>query len=315
MFRLFSPLFAQFDSIIATFANTVSSRVMVAIIPVLQAAMVLWVLGISISVMTGTLHHPLGQLAKRYLRNAIIIGIAVTGGLYQKNVADLVLGVPDALAHVVMGEEPSGFYGLPPPLGGEGVASADPTGAGSSQGALIDVAAAQGLLAAKEAFDKAGVFTEQGVVFAFFGVLLLLATVALVALGGATIITAKVVLGILVGLGPIFVASLLFDATRHFFARWTAMVVMYGLVLVLFACLFTFMLGVYAKYMNGVRIDGSVNVIYALAGALILSAVSILVLREVKPLAMGLAGGVALQALTRGWFDRYVGPDRTRRAP
>jgi len=266
-------------------------------------------------VMTGTLHRPLGQMATRFIRNAIIIGIAVTGGLYERNVANLVLGVPDALAHVVMGEEPSSFYALPATLGGEGAAWAEPTGAGSSQGALIDVAAAQGLVAAKEAFDKAGIFTEQGIVFAFFGVLLLLATVALVAMGGATIITAKVVLGILVGLGPLFVASLLFDTTRHFFARWTAMIVMYGLVLVLFACLFTFMLGVYAKYMTGVRLDGSVSAIYALAGALILSAVSILVLREVKPLAMGLAGGVALQPLTRGWYDRYVGPDKTRRAP
>ena len=86
-----------------------------------------------------------------------------------------------------------------------------------------------------DALEKGGVFKEDGIVFLVYGILLLLSTVALVAAGGAIIIVAKVVLGVLVALGPIFIASLLFDATRRFFERWVAMVVTYGLLIVLFA--------------------------------------------------------------------------------
>ena len=113
----------------------------------------------------------------------------------------------------------------------------------------------------------------------------------------------------LVALGPIFIASLLFDATRRFFERWVAMVVTYGLLIVLFALLFTFVLGIFGHYMSQVRFDGAVNVGYAISGALAITVVSMLVLREAKVLAMGLSGGISLPALLRRRLFAF-GPGR-----
>ena len=298
MFRIFTPLFETFDTVIAGFASTVSSQVMVAVTPVLRAALILWVVGWGLLIMSGTVHQPVREFLRRLLRNGVILTFATSAGYYQGTVAELVRTVPDDLASVILGAEPVVGPGL------------DPTGAGSALGALIDRAAGQGLAAANDTLAKGGLLTEDGIVFYTFGVLLLLSTVALVSVGGAILITAKLVLGILVALGPLFIAALLFAATRRFFERWTAMVVTYGLLVVLFAALFTFLLGVYGHYMTRVRLDGSVNAGYAVAGALILSVVSILVLREVKPLAIGLASGVTLPALTRGWWDQHIGPGR-----
>jgi type IV secretion system protein VirB6 len=300
MFRLFTPLFAAFDTIISSYATTMSSKVMVAITPVLNAALVLWVIGWGFLIMAGAMHHPLREFIHRFVRNAVVLSFAIGAGYYQGTVAELVRTVPDDLATVVMGDEAAQFY----TLGGRPFL--DPTDTGSAEGALIDRAAGQGLSAAMDALEKGGVFKEEGIVFLVYGILLLLSTVALVAAGGAIIIVAKVVLGVLVALGPIFIASLLFDATRRFFERWVAMVVTYGLLIVLFALLFTFVLGIFGHYMDQVRLDGTVNAVYAIAGALVLSVVSILVLREAKVLAMGLSGGLALPALGRGWSQRML---------
>lgn len=300
MFRLFTPLFAEFDRVINSFAFTVSERVMVAITPVLRAGLILWVLGWSILIMSGRMHAPIREFVQRYLRNAIILAVALGAGYYESTVAAVVQSVPDELASVVMGDEAASFYMLGDPTR----PAFDPTGAGSVQGAIIDRAAGQGIAAAQDALQKGGFFKESGVAFLTFGILILLATVAFVGLGGAIIITSKLVLGLLVALGPIFIASLLFEPARHLFGRWLSMVVTYTLVVVIFSALFTFMLGIYGHYMQNVRLDGSMNVSYAIAGALILSVVSIMVLTQIKPLAMGLGGGVTHYAFRRALLGK-----------
>ena len=169
----------------------------------------------------------------------------------------------------------------------------DPLSTESGQAALIDRAAGQGLSKAEDAFEKGGLMTQQGIAFYTFGVLLLLATVIMVGVGGALILVAKVMLALLAGLGPLFIAALLFDATKRFFDRWVAMIATYCLVVVLFASVFTFLLGIFANYMSGVALDGEMNVAYGIGGALLLTLVSVAILKELHHLAVGLGGGYA----------------------
>jgi hypothetical protein len=112
-------------------------------------------------------------------------------------------------------------------------------------------------------------------------------------IGGAFILMAKATLAILAALGPLFIAGLLFERTKHFFQNWLAMVATYGLVVVIIAAVFTFLLAIFGNYMSGVSFDGVVNVAYAVGGSAILALVSILILLEVKTVAVGLGGGYA----------------------
>jgi type IV secretion system protein VirB6 len=70
---------------------------------------------------------------------------------------------------------------------------------------------------------------------------------------------------------------------------------------VLFAAVFTFMLAIFANYMSGVALDGNMNVAYGIGGALLLTIVSVAILRELHLLAVGLGGGYAhrIQLLER----------------
>jgi type IV secretion system protein VirB6 len=281
MFRLFTPLFAELDRISTAFARDVSSRVIVSVTPVLAVGLTVWFIVWGILVMRGAVEQPVREFLGRVIRTAIIVSVALGAGLYQRDVAELIRTVPDDLAATVTGGEANvGF-------------SADPLGTGSVQAALIDRAAGQGLSKAEDAFEKGGLMTQQGIAFYTFGVLMLLATVVMVGVGGALILVAKVMLALLAGLGPLFIAALLFDATRRFFDRWIAMIATYGLVVVLFAAVFTFMLAIFANYMSGVALDGNMNVAYGIGGALILTIVSIAILKELHHLAVGLGGGYA----------------------
>ena len=281
MFRLFTPLFAELDRVTMTFARDVSSRVIAAITPVLSAGLTVWFITFGILVMRGAVDQPVREFLGKMVRTALIVSIALGAGLYQANVADLIRTAPDELASLVVGGEAAlGF-------------TVDPEGSGSGQAALLDLAAGRGLEKAEDAFEKGGLMTQQGIAFYTFGVLVLLATVVMVGVGGALILVAKVMLALLAALGPLFIAALLFEITKRFFDRWIAMLATYGLLIVLFGCVFTFMLAIFSNYMRGVNLDGNMNVAYGIGGALVLTIVSLAILAEVHHLAVGLGGGYA----------------------
>ena len=188
--------------------------------------------------------------------------------------------MPDDLAAAVAGGEATVRFG------------ADPLETGSRQAALIDRAAGQGLA------EGGGRLREGRPHDAAGDRLLHLRRSSscsrpciMVGVGGALILVAKVMLALLAGLGPLFIAALLFDATRRFFERWVAMIATYGLLIVLFARVFTFMLAIFANYMSGVALDGNMNVAYGIGGALILTIVSVAILKELHHLASGSAAG------------------------
>jgi type IV secretion system protein VirB6 len=289
MFRLFTPLFLELDRVTIAFARDVSGRVIVTITPVLAAGFTVWFVVWGILVMRGAVQQPVREFLGRVIRTALIVSVALGAGLYQRDIAEVIRTVPDDLAAAVAGGEASVRFG------------ADPLETASAQAALIDRAAGQGLAKAEDAFEKGGLMTQQGIAFYTFGVLMLLATVVMVAVGGALILVAKVMLALLAGLGPLFIAALLFDATRRFFDRWVAMIATYALVVVLFAAVFTFLLAIFTNYMSGVALDGNMNVAYGIGGALVLTIVSVAILRELHLLAVGLGGGYAhrIQLLER----------------
>jgi len=299
VFRLFTPLFDEFDRLVLDFTGAASARVMTAVTPVVEASLVLWFTWWGFLVMRGELREPLLEYLWRVVRTSMVVSVALGAGYYQSTVGELVRTVPDDLAAAVMGDDARLYtFGAEPVALGASTAGA---------GALIDVAAGKGIVASMEAMQTATLFSKEGLACLFLGCCVFLATILMVGIGGANILVAKIVLGVLVALGPLFIVALLFESTRRFFERWAAMIVTYALVLVLFAVFFTFMLGVFDHYVGELRFDGTQNVGYAVAGALVIATVSILTLFEAKVLAMGLGSGITLPrwAFVRSFFVHH----------
>lgn len=271
-FAIVEPLFNTIDSVTATFVTDFSSRAIAEATPVVTAAMSLGILLYGLLVIRGAVEMPVMEFIGRALRISIIVSVATAGGLYQSDIADVIVSTPDELAMaLVPGAE-----------------------SGASAANVIDSAAGQGAQYVSEAWEKAGFFSGEGLVYAFIGLIAAIAVAAVVGIGAVFVIVAKAALAILVGIGPFFVFALLFEPTKRFFELWAGQVLNYVLMIVLFTPVFGLLMEIFGNYLSNANFNDGQNVGYTVVGMLVVGAVSVGLLLQIPSIASGLAGGVGL---------------------
>lgn len=272
-YALVKPLFDKIDQTTLVFVNQISAKMIAAITPIviicLTASFVIYGLAIA----QGKVEMPFADFAARSAKIAIIVALGLGVGLYQTDIAEVIRNTPDQLASALLN---------------------DPTAVDSGTGGIIDDALAKGFQAAADAFEKAGFFAEDGITYALLGVVIILATAIFGAIGAAFLIIAKLALALLAGLGPLFIASMLFPATSKFFESWIGQIVNYALLIVMFSAIFGLLINIYGNYMEQMAFDGEVNIPYTVGGAVVLSVALIFVLMQLPSIASGLAGGAAI---------------------
>jgi type IV secretion system protein VirB6 len=222
--------------------------------------------------MRGAVGMPVAEFLWKAFRIAIIVNIALAGGLYQSEIAGLIRTLPDDLAKALI-ISPSH---------------------GTTAASLIDEAAGAGFGCVADAFNKAGLFSFEGLTYCFIAIIVLFMTVILTGVGGAYLLMAKIALSVLAGLGPLFIVALIFPATERFFNLWLGQVVNYVLLVVLYAAVFGFMMTIFRNYMVDTKMDGLTNVAWTVGGVCILSFSMLIILRQLPSIAASLAGGAAL---------------------
>ena len=271
-FTLFEPLFAKVDTATNVFVSQISTQAIATITPFVTLGLTLGFIAYAIAIIRGAVDMPVMDFLARALRIAIIVGVALAGGLYQSQIAGAIVELPNSLAVALISN----------PTEGAGAAS------------IIDVAAGKGFDAASRAFEQSSFFSADGLLYGIFGIIIILATAVVVSIGGAFILLAKVALALLAGLGPIFIVCFLWQPLSRFFDLWIGQVLNYVLLVVLFSALFGLMMDIYGGYVAGVKFESGVNVAYSLGGAIILSIAMVLVLLQLPGIAGALAGGAAL---------------------
>lgn len=269
-FQLFTPLFAKIDAASYGFIHDISSNAITMITPIVSVALVLSFTIFGLLIIMGKVEMPMLEFLWKSLMVVIITSFAMAGGIYQREIAGLITALPDQFAQRLIASPTTGM-----------------TAAG-----LIDQAAGEGFARAGEAFERAGVLTGQS--FALIGILILAITAILTAIGGAFLLTAKLALSILAGLGPLFLFALLFAPTRRFFDVWLHQIFNFTMIVILFAAVFSVVMSIFGNYMEDLRLDGTQNVAYAIGGAMILAVGSLVILLQLPSIAAGLAGGAAL---------------------
>lgn len=270
-YQLFIPLFSKIDTITASFITDMSERTIVAITPVITAGLTLSFVTYGLLIIKGAIDLAISDFLMRSVRIIIITGIALAGGLYQSDIADTIRTLPDELAASL-------------------IKDADNAGVSSA----IDKATGEGFHLAGEAFSKASFFKADGTLYFIYGVVILLTTSVFVAIGGAILLLTKLILAVLIGLGPLFIISLLWQPTSRYFELWVTQIVNYILLAVLFTALFSLMLSIYSGYVSDMKLDGEQNVSGSLGGVIVLSIAMIVVLIQLPGIAFALSGGISL---------------------
>lgn len=274
--EFFQTFWAWLNGELATYVGDNTARVSSILEPAVVTLGTVYVMIWGYLQLTGRIEEPFIAGLKRIMTLAVVFGVGLHLWLYNTLLVDTFYNAPTEFAAAVVG-------------------ASDPV-------QTIDAIWNAGGAVADQLYrDGSGYhfgFMLAGLLVWLLIGLLCVYTMFLLALS-------SVALSVLLALGPLFVAFLLFDATRRFFEAWLAQLANYALITILTVMVAVLMLHLVQSYAQqtqalgiGVHIVDAINMLLA-------TVLVFLFVRQVMPIAAGLAGGVALNSL--GAVGRTLG--------
>jgi len=263
-----------------------------ALLPVLTALLTLYVAGFALALLTGRTRLGIAALTPRMLLLGLVLTFATSWVAYRDVIWNLFVGAPDQVAGLLMGtpgEASRLFAGRIDVLFQAIADTADLAGQQAAAGQADPTAAATA--AAPAAFAPASLVWLSAV-------LLLLGTVGLM-------VTARIVLAVLLALGPVFIVLGLFTGTRGLTAGWLRALAMTAAAPLL------------AVLGGGLTIELAVPVVQRLAGPDGIAArpaFALFLIAAVHCALMALALRTAA-TLVGGWRVFGLAPDERGREP
>ncbi|EJF82874.1 hypothetical protein MCU_01261, partial [Bartonella elizabethae Re6043vi] len=169
-FTVFTQLFNKIDQITKTYVTDISSKAIVTITPFVTIGLTITFLIYGWLIMRGAIDMPLSGFVNRFLRISIITSIALTAGLYQRDIANLITQMP---------------YDLSKALIANSLTNTQLMG-------LLDKVAGNGFQYAGRLFQETVFFDANGLLYSLLGILILLATSLVVAIGGGLVLLTKI---------------------------------------------------------------------------------------------------------------------------
>ncbi len=265
----FAEFSAWLDTVLANYIGTNTALIAATLEPAIVTLATIYVMIWGYLQLTGQIEEPFVAGVKRICVLAVILGLSLHLWLYNTLIVDTFFRAPTELAGVVIG-------------------AYDPV-------SIVDQILFSGGDAANLLLAKAGVFHGN---FSYY-----IAAIAVYLVVGVTAIytmfllaLSKIALSVLLALGPFFLALLLFQSTKRFFESWLAQLANYAFITILTVLLAALMLEVVIKAAQvaaneggGIQIADAVRVCLA-------AGLTFLVMRQVMPMAAGLASGLALSS-------------------
>lgn len=272
--HMFTNVMAKLDAGLLTYVDVIAGRVIGFIIPYAPVLFATAMCMYGYSVWRGVVQEPLRDGVFRFLRAAIIIGL-LNLATYHAYIADFFLNLPDHLASVISGKPITSGLSFLDTLWDQ-------------QQSLADA------------------FWQKGVSAGISGLGLLMIAIILYAVclattGGSALllIVAKCGLYAWVGIGPLFVACAMFDATKQFTNSWLGQTITFSLLPMLTSAVIYQIQSLSMSYLGSPELvhamtDPSVNQIFPL---LFMCGASGLFLKQIPSFASSLGGGVAVSSL------------------
>jgi len=263
--------FAEFNAwltrILSTYISDNTARMAEVLEPTIVTLAILYVVIWGYLHLVGKIEEPFIAGVKRLVTLAVILCASLSLWLYNPVIVDTFFNAPAQLAASAIG--------------------------GYDSVSAVDGILARGVGAGSSLIQKGGVLDGN---FSYY-----LAGFAVYTIVGLTVIytiflltLSRIALSVLLALGPLFIAFLFFDTTKRFFESWIAQMANYAFIsilTVLVAALMLNVLSVSAEQAAG--IGGGIMIAHAVRLCLA-AGLTFLVMRQVMPMAAGLASGLAL---------------------
>ena len=263
----FAEFTAWLNRILATYIADSTARVAGVLEPTIITLGVLYNVIWGNLQLTGRTEELIITGVKRLVTLAVILGVALSLWSYNSLIVDSFFNAPAQLAAAMIGAYDSVT--------------------------IIDRILFLGDDTAGLLFQKAGIF--DGDFSYYLAGIAVHVVVDLTAIYTIFLLTlSRIALSVLLALGPLFVSLLLFETTKRFFESWIAQLANYALITVLTVLMAALMLAVLsAAAEQAVTAGGSIEIADAVRVCLA-AGLTFLVMRQVMPMAAGLASGLAL---------------------
>jgi type IV secretion system protein VirB6 len=276
--RFFVTFWTWLNGQLATYIGDNTARLAGVLEPAVVTLATIYVMAWGYLQLTGKIDEPLIAGLKRIAILAVIFGVGLRLWLYNTIIVDTFYRAPAQLAAAVIG-------------------SSDPV-------VTIDVIWERGGSVAGILWSKAvaSPISNFGYFIASVIIWILIAAVCVYAM--FLIALSSIALAVLLALGPLFIASLFFDGTRRFFSAWIAQLANYGLITILTVMIASLLLRIVQSYATQTAARGTGLLTMDTLDMILVAVLVFLILRQVMPIAAGLAGGLALN--TFGVLSRTV---------
>ncbi|MGF6609225.1 type IV secretion system protein VirB6 [Paraburkholderia sp. WSM4175] len=239
MSGLFTAIGGTLENGMSTYVTNVSSALSGALVPVVTTAVTIWVIAYGLAIVRGEAQEAVPAFAWRGLKVAAILTFALGSGIYQQQVVTAVSGATAGLAQTIQNAANTTGGGNP--------------GCGSVSGSSVTATSVTSIYQTLDCYDQQidlvlDAYSEKatheglspsglaaaigdivcGFVAAVGGSIFLIVLAFEVVMG-------RMLLDLVLGIGPMFIACAAFAPTARFFEAWTAKVANYALLQVLVA--------------------------------------------------------------------------------
>ncbi len=276
-FHFYSTLFTTLDASLQTYVNDIAAGIINAITPVAHTLLLIYVMLWGWSMMRGMIGEPIMDGATRIVRLSIIVGLALNLGRYNSYVADFLWNTPDALSQIIA----SGYSDS------------------NTKVQYLDTLMGQMYTFGNRFYDKALESSSYGIPdlgYMFFAAAIWLCGVLATGFGAFLLALSKMMLAILLAVGPIFILLTVFEPTKKLFDSWFGQCLTFVFTAVLTSAAIKLIFTILETYLGkgNAMVDISPNVAIP---AIVFAIIGVLTLRQVPSLASALGGGIGISTL------------------
>src|ERR1019366_508187 len=261
----FATFWAWLNGQLATYIGDNTARLAGVLEPAVVTLATVYVMVWGYLHLTGKIDEPLVAGLKRIIVLVVVLGVGLRLWLYNTLIVDTFYDAPAQLAAAVIG-------------------GSDPIG-------TIDAIWDRGGTVAGNLWVKGGIY-PSGIGYCLAGAVVWTLIGLLCVYAMFLIALSSIALAVLLALGPLFIAAVFFDATRRFFSAWIAQLANYGLVTILTVMIAALLLQVVQSYAAQTAARGAAILTVDALHMMLIAVLVFLVLRQVMPIASGLAGGL-----------------------
>lgn len=273
-FDFFAQFFAKINGAVMSYITAISDNVYDIMIPVISGCMGIVIIWMALKSFMGQGNDPFEEMLGKVLWMAVVTSLAGAGGIYQRDLAPVVINLPETIS-----------------LGLIGTSSTDIN--------LLDKIATNGVNKAIYALDMFVDSPLSGFLWLVAAIVYIACTAYMVLIGGSFIMVSKVMVGLLAALGPVFIYALLFNASIRFFSNWLNQIIYYSAMILIFSVIYGFFMNMFDLYTANLSWDSTAsNMVYSTLGAVFMGFMAHRACREIPRLAASISNGFHIDSLT-----------------